>query len=93
MIINRRLFPSILLDNEEVYLGHLEGVISSVDEYAIMEVVKGTDSYLFRLVPSLPRYTNMLLQEILKIHSIFSIHLDISKSIKVSGAIVFKIQL
>lgn len=93
MQVNRRLFPSILLDNEEVYFANLVGVIESVDEYASLEITKAPTAYHFRLAPSLPKYNNMLLEEILKLHNRFHIRLDISKSIKSSGTINFNIDL
>jgi len=93
MQINRRFFPAILLDNEENYFAHLEGVLSSVDELASLEIVKAPKAYHFRLAPSVPKYNDMLLKEILKLHNIFNIRLDISKSIKTSGVLAFSIEL
>jgi len=93
MQVNRRLFPAILLDNEEVYFANLIGVIESVDEYASLEITKAPEAYHFRLAPSLPKYNNMLLEEILKLNNRFHIRLDISKSIKSSGTINFNIDL
>lgn len=80
-------------DNEIAYFSHLEGVISSVDELSILEVTKNPSSYHFRLAASLPKYNNMLLEEILKLHNLFKIRLDLSKSIKSSATIVFEINL
>ena len=80
-------------DNEIAYFAHLEGVISSVDELSILEVTKNPQSYHFRLAASLPKYNNMLLEEILKLHNLFKIRLDLSKSIKSSATIVFEINL
>jgi hypothetical protein len=91
--ISRKLFPEILLDNEEIYFKHLEGIIDSVDELAILEITKGSNSYIFRLAPSLPKYNPMLLEEILKFHNLFQIKLDLSKSIKASATIYFQISL
>ena len=93
MKISRKLFPEILLDNEEIYFKHLEGIIDSVDELAILEITKGSNSYIFRLAPSLPKYNPMLLEEILKFHNLFQIKLDLSKSIKASATIYFQISL
>ena len=64
MQVNRRFFPAITLDNEENYFAQLEGVISSVDELASLEITKAPNAYRFRLAPSLPKYSEMLLQEI-----------------------------
>jgi hypothetical protein len=93
MQVSKKFFPSILLDNEELYFAHLEGVITSVDELSILEIIKTPDAYLFRLVPSLPKYNEMLLQEILKFHNLFGMKLSLSKSIKSSATITFKINL
>jgi len=93
MYINRKFFPEVLRENEKAYFAHLEGVISSVDEYSSLQITKTSNAYLFRLAPSVPKYNDMLLEEILKLHNIFRIKLDLSKSIKSTGTIVFKIDL
>lgn len=93
MQISRKFFPEVMQDNETAYFAHLEGVISSVDELAIMEITKNPESYHFRIATSIPAYNDMLLQEILKLHNMFQIKLDLSKSIKASATIVFDIEL
>jgi len=91
--LSKKFFPEIIPDNEEIYFSHLVGLIDSVDELSILEITKGVDSYTFRLAPSLPKYTPMLLEEILKFHNMFQIRLDLSKSIKTSSTISFQIRL
>jgi len=93
MEIHKRFFPEIILDNEANYLAMLQGIIESVDEYASMEIIKVPEAYKFRIVPSLPRYNNMLLEEILKLNNLFHIRLDLGKSIKTSSTITFQIEL
>ena len=93
MQVNKRFFPKVMQDNDMLYLAHLEGVINSVDELSSLEITKNSNSYRFRLAPSLPKYIPMLLEEILKFHNMFRIKLDLSKSIKSSGTIVFEITL
>jgi hypothetical protein len=93
MQVNKKFFPPVMLDNEELYFAHLEGIIDSVDELSIMEITKTPTSYHFRLAPSLPKYNPMLLEEILKFHNMFQIKLDLSKSIKASATINFQITL
>lgn len=93
MQLNRRFFPEILSDNEAAYFAHLEGLLNSVDELASLEITKSPTAYSFRLAPSLPKYTNLLLQEILSFHNMFGFRLDLSKSIKTSATITFKITL
>lgn len=82
-----------MLENEKAYFAHLEGVISSVDEFSSLQITRTNNAYIFRLAPSMPRYNDMLLEEILRLHNMFKIKLDISKSIKSTGTIVFKIDL
>jgi hypothetical protein len=93
MQVNKKFFPQVMQDNELAYFAHLEGVITSVDELSTLEVTKNPLSYHFRLAPSLPMYNDMLLQEILKLHNLFKIRLNLSKSIKSSATIVFEINL
>jgi len=93
MQISKKFFPEVMQDNEIAYFAHLEGVISSVDELSTLEITKNPQSYHFRLAASLPKYNNMLLEEILKLHNLFKIRLDLSKSIKSSATIVFEISL
>lgn len=93
MQVNKKFFPPVMLDNEELYFAHLEGIIDSIDELSIMEIVRTSNSYHFRLVPSLPKYNPLLLEEILKFHNLFSIRLNLSKSIKTSATISFEISL
>ena len=80
-------------DNEVAYLAHLQGIIDSVDELSTLEITKNPNSYHFRLAPSLPKYTNMLLEELLRFHNLLQIRLDLSKSIKSSATITFEINL
>lgn len=93
MQVSRKYFPEILPDNEEVYFQHLIGVVESVDELSTLQISKLKDKYHFRLAPSTPKYNQMLLEELLKLHNVFHLKLDISKSIKSSGTIVFQINL
>ena len=93
MTISKRFFPEVLPDNEIAYFAHLEGVINSVDELSSLEITKTPRAYHFRLVPSLPKYNPMLLEVLLKLHNIFHIKLNLSKSIKTSATIAFEINL
>jgi len=93
MQINKKFFPEVMQDNELAYFAHLEGIISSVDELSTLEITKNPHSYHFRLAASVPRYNEMLLEELLKFHNMFHIKLDLSKSIKTSATITFEINL
>lgn len=93
MQLEKKFFPKILPDNDEIYFSHLEGIIDSVDELSTMEVIKHPRKYTFRLCPSLPMYTNMLIEELFKFHNQFQMKLNMSKSIKTSAIISFDIDL
>jgi hypothetical protein len=93
MELVRKYFPELLPDNEELYFAHLEGILSSVDELAHIQISKLGNKYHFRIAPSLPRYNPLLLEELLKYHNTLGLRLDLSKSIKTSASIVFEINL
>lgn len=93
MQIHKKFFPEVMQDNEIIFFSHLEGIIDSVDELSTMEITRKPKGYHFRLAPSLPKYNNMLIEELLKFHNMFGIRVDMSKSIKSSGSIVFEIKL
>ena len=93
MQLSTKFFSKVMQDNETAYLSHLYGIIDSVDELSTLEITKNPNSLHFRLAPSLPKYTNMLLEELLKFHNLLNIHLDLSKSIKSSATITFEIQM
>ena len=93
MEINRKHFLKIMQDNDEVFLAHLEGVISSVDELCSLEITKLSDSYRFIIACSLPMYNNMVIEEILKFCNMFKIRINMSKSIKTSSVISFEITI
>ena len=93
MEINRKHFPRVMQDNDETFLAHLEGVISSVDELCSLEITKSLESYRFRIACSLPKYNNMVIEEILKFHNMFDIRINMSKSIKTTSVITFEINL
>jgi len=93
MQINIKHYPKIMQDNDEVFLAHLEGVISSVDELCSLEITKNTDSYRFRIACSLPKYNNMVIEEILKFCNLFHIRIILSKSIKTTNVITLEINL
>jgi DNA-binding phage protein len=93
MEINRKHFPKVMQDNDEVFLAHIEGVISAVDELCSLEITKNVESYRFRIATSLPMYNNMVIEEILKFCNLFHIKLDMAKSIKTSSVITFNITI
>ena len=93
MEINRKHFPKVMQDNDENFLANLEGIISSVDELCSLEITKSISSYRFRIATSLPKYNNMLIEEILKYCNLLKLHLDMSKSITTSATIVFDITI
>ena len=92
MQIIYRFFPEILTDNDENYFSLLRASVESVDEYASLEVSRMPESYNFRLIPSMPKYTNTLIQELTKLHNLLHLKMDISKSIKSTSVVIYKIE-
>lgn len=93
MQILRLQFPSILPDNDEIYIAHIIGVIESVDELSHLQITKLAKGYNFRISPSVPKYNNMIIEEIINFNNMFGIKVDFSKSIKTSGTLSFNINL
>lgn len=93
MKVERVGILEILPDNEELYFSMLQGVIESVDELSFLQITKMGNSFHFRIATSLPKYNELLLQEILKLHNMFNIKLDLSKSIKSSATLAYDINL
>jgi hypothetical protein len=91
MEVNRKNFPPINTDNDEVFIAHIEGVLSSVDELCSLEITKLPETYRIRIAPSHPRYTNMIIEELLKFFNKLGIRIDMSKSITTSAVITFNI--
>lgn len=92
MEIHRRNFPEVIRDNDEIYFQHVIGIIESVDELCSLEITKLPDSYHFRIAPSVPRYTNHILKEIIKFNNLYGIFMDMGKSIRTSSTITFDIK-
>lgn len=93
MIVEKKHFPKIMRHNDEVYFSHLIGVIEAIDELSSMLIVKDGDKYTFKISPSIPKYTNLIIEELFKFHNKYHIRLDMSKSIKTTATIAFKIDL
>jgi len=93
MEIQKKSFPNIMKENDKTYFAHLFGIIESVDEYSNILITKKPYCYDFRIATSLPKYNNMLIQELIRFHNLFNIRLIFSKSMKTTGTIAFQIKL
>ncbi len=90
-MIERRNFPSILQDNEMVYLGHIKAVIESVDMDAHTMITKKNTGINFRIAPSQAINTNVLIEQLNTLHKALGIKVVFAKSIKTSFNISFDI--
>ena len=91
MEIVKKFFPSIMPENEAIYFASLAGAVEAVDELTSIEITKTPKAYLFRLIPSIPMYTNLIIEELIKFHNLIGIRLDMSKSIKSTAVITFSV--
>ena len=92
-IVNKVGFIGQSLDNDELFIQHLIGVVDSVDELSHLQITKNHSNLSFRVAASLPIYNNLLIEEILKLHNMLNIRLDMSKSIKSSATLSFRINM
>ena len=93
MLVTKKCFPSILLDNEENYFRFLQGIIESIDALSSMEITRNPHAYHFRLCPSNTACTDRLIKELNTFHNMIGIQLSFSKSIKTSATIIFEVTL
>lgn len=91
MRIYRVNFPAILQENEETYFRHLEGIVSSNDLGAMVEVTRRHDGIGVRIVPSSHKAQGLLLQSIKRMHTALGLNVEFSKSMRASSNIYFKI--
>lgn len=93
MIVEKKNFPKIMRTNDELYFSHLIGVLEAIDELCTLLILRDGNKYIFKISPSVPKYTNPIIEELFKFHNKYSIRLDMSKSIKTTATIAFKIDL
>jgi len=84
-------FVTVLPENEKSYFSVLEGLINSVDEFSTLEIRRNLDNYSFRIATSSPIYRSSLIEELNKLHNLFRIKVDFSKSMKTTSTISYKI--
>jgi hypothetical protein len=80
-------------DNDEVFIDKLLGTIESIDELSSIEIINKESSYHFRIAPSIPKYLEPILYEILTFVNMFGIKLTLGKSMKTSSIITFDIDI
>lgn len=95
MFLKASDLPTIIPDNDFRYFTMLEGIINSVDAKASVDISKKPKSYITRISPSSPDIEdiNKIIKEIITLHKLLGIHIDLSKSIKRSGIIFYEISL
>lgn len=91
MIFHKLGFSEVMSENEKAYLMHLEGIISSVDTNASAEVIRRPAGLSVRISPSSYELFALLLSEVKKFHTLLSIHVDFSKSMRAGNNIFFNI--
>jgi len=93
MEVSRRNFPEIMLDNDEIFINNLIGVIEASDELCSLEIVKKENKFHFRVAPSIPQYLEPILYEVLTFINLFGLRLELSKSMKASSTVTFDIEI
>lgn len=91
MQVQRINFPSVIPDNESIYLNYLEGLIGSVDMDSDMMIYRKEDAVIVRISPSTSQTFLTILDIIKKFHTMLGIHVEFSKSMKAGNNISYVI--
>jgi len=83
----------VISENEMTYLNHFQGLVNSSDELATVEIFKNPNTISCRIACSNPRYTQVVLKQILDFHTLLNIKLNLSKSIRATQTINFDISI
>lgn len=86
-------FLGVINDNDSSYFSMLEGLCDSIDPDSAMTVIKGSNGYHFRLIPSSSNSIDHLVREITTLSSMVGVQLELSKSIKSTSVISFFLSL
>lgn len=92
-MVERQGFNRILEDNEEHYYQLLDATISSIDHLSSTIITKKPSSVSIRISPSHPTLSQDILQEVLNLHNLLRIKLNLSKSIRNSTVISFELPI
>jgi hypothetical protein len=91
MQLQKLNFPSVIPDNETTYINYLTGLIESVDFDSDMMIYRQKNSIMVRIVPSTNATFTTILDVIKKFHTMLSIHVEFSKSMRVGYNITYTI--
>lgn len=89
MIVNKINIPVLLKDNDAAYLNHVEFVVRSIDEEAILTVTQRLNSIGFQVIPSDPKLKQFIIKGIRKSHYKLNLKIDFSKSVNANNIISF----
>jgi hypothetical protein len=91
MQVQKLNFPLVIPDNESTYLNYLIGLIESVDYDSDMMIYRKNDGILVRISPSTNQTFITILDIIKKFHTMLSIQVEFSKSMKAGSNITYSI--
>ena len=91
MEVQKLNFPSVIPDNEGTYLSYLVGLIESVDYDSSMMIYRKENGIMVRISPSTNQTFLTILDIIKKFHTMLSIQVDFSKSMKAGNNITYTI--
>jgi hypothetical protein len=91
MQVQKLNFPPVIPDNESTYISYLVGLIESVDNDSDMMIYRKEDSIMVRIMPSTHQTFFTILDIVKKFHTMLSIHVEFSKSMKAGNNITYNI--
>lgn len=93
MIVNRSDLPSILKDNEDIFIQNIKCCIDHSDPAATVDIRKSSSDLIFHILPSIEEFRQGIINNLLVIHRNFGIKIIFSKSLAVSKTISFHVTL
>lgn len=78
-----------MADNDAAYLNHVEYVVRTIDDCAIITIVQRLDSICFHITPSHEALKQSLIRSIRKSHYSLGLGIQFSKSVNATPVITF----
>lgn len=83
----------ILSDNEESYLSLLTALVESEDYHAQVAVVRGHETFHFRIIPTRSGAVDPIMASLNYLHNLLQLYVTFSKSIRRTSVVSFTLAL
>lgn len=93
MTINRLGFPSIIPDNDTLYIDFISTALTHADPEAIITIDKRDASMRVTISPSLKDFKQHVIDNILNAHRLLKLKVIFSKSLAISKSVSYIVEL